>query len=103
MAVKEIAVIGGGNGAITTAGDMTLAGFNVRMWTAFPDEYGPIYDTGKVRLKGLGKTGDAKVALVTRDLGKAIRGARIICSPSPAKVDPIVWTALKGGISSDAK
>ena len=84
MAVKEIAVIGGGNGAITTAGDMTLAGFNVRMWTAFPDEYGPIYDTGKVRLKGLGKTGDAKVALVTRDLGKAIRGARIICSPSPA-------------------
>jgi opine dehydrogenase len=84
MTVQEIAVIGGGNGAITTAGDMTLAGFNVRMWTAFPDEYGPIYDTGRVRLKGLGRAGHAKVALVTRDLGEAIRGAQIICSPSPA-------------------
>ena len=84
MTVKEIAVIGGGNGAITTAGDMTLAGFNVRMWTAFPDEYGPIYETEKVRLKGLGRTGVAEIALVTRDLCEAIRGAQVICSPSPA-------------------
>jgi hypothetical protein len=37
MAIKEIAVLGGGNGAFTTAGDMALAGFNVRMWTAFPN------------------------------------------------------------------
>ncbi len=84
MPVKEIAVIGGGNGALTTAGDMTLAGFNVRMWTAFPEEYGDLYETHTVRLKGLGRTGDVRIATVTRDLEEAVSGADVICSPSPA-------------------
>ena len=39
MPVKNIAVLGGGNGAFTMAGDMALAGYHVRMWTAFPQEY----------------------------------------------------------------
>jgi hypothetical protein len=30
MAIKEIAVLGGGNGAFTTAGDMALAGYNAK-------------------------------------------------------------------------
>jgi len=84
MPVKEIAVIGGGNGALTTAGDMTLAGFNVRMWTAFPEEYGDLYETHTLRLKGLGRTGDVRIATVTRDLEEAVSGADVICSPSPA-------------------
>lgn len=84
MSVREIAVIGGGNGAITTAGDMALAGFNVRMWTAFPEEYGDIYETRTVRVKGLGRQGNGKIALVTKDLSDAVRGADVVCSPSPA-------------------
>jgi len=36
MPLKEIAVLGGGNGALTVAGDMALSGHRVRMWTAFP-------------------------------------------------------------------
>jgi opine dehydrogenase len=84
MPINKIAVIGGGNGAITTAGDMTLAGYSVSMWTAFPEEFGPLYETKNVCLKGLGRTGDVEVDLVTRDIGKAIQGAQVICSPSPA-------------------
>lgn len=84
MPVKEIAVIGGGNGALTTAADMALAGFNVRMWTAFPQEYERIYESKIVKLKGLGRTGDAAIAVVTRDLKEALEGAEVICSPSPA-------------------
>jgi hypothetical protein len=41
MPVREIVVIGGRGGVLTTAEDMALAGFNVRMWTAFPQEYKP--------------------------------------------------------------
>ncbi len=84
MTVKEIAVIGGGSGALTTAGDMALAGFNVRMWTAFPREYEKIYESKIVKLKGLGRTGDAAIPVVTRDLKEALQGAEVICSPSPA-------------------
>jgi len=84
MAIKEIAVIGGGNGALTTAGDMALAGFNVRMWTAFPEEYGDLYETRTVKLRGLGRTGDARISVVSRDIEEAVSGADVICSPSPA-------------------
>jgi opine dehydrogenase len=84
MIVKEVAVLGGGNGALTTAGDMALAGFKVRMWTAFPEELGEIYKTKTIKMRGLGRTGDAKIQMVTRDIGEAVSGADIIVSPSPA-------------------
>jgi opine dehydrogenase len=94
MTVKEVAVLGGGNGALTTAGDMTLAGFNVRMWTAFPEELGEIYKTKTIKMRGLGRTGDATIHMVTRDIGEAVSGADVICSPSPAFSQAAVAEAL---------
>lgn len=84
MAIEEIAVLGGGNGSLTMAGDMSLAGYNIRMWTAFPKEFETLYKTKTVKLKGLGRQGDAKINLVTRDLGEAINGVQVICCPTPA-------------------
>jgi opine dehydrogenase len=84
MAIKEIAVLGGGNGSLTMAGDMSLAGYNVRMWTAFPQEFETLYETKTVKLKGLGRQGAAEIDLVTKDLGEAMRGAQVICCPTPA-------------------
>ena len=82
--IKDIAVLGGGNGSLTMAGDMSLAGFNVRMWTAFPEEFEKIYKTRTVKLIGLGRQGDAKIGLVTKDLAEAVRGAQVVCFPTPA-------------------
>lgn len=45
MTITDIAVLGGGNGALTMAGDMKLAGYHVRMWTAFPQEFEKLYET----------------------------------------------------------
>ena len=84
MTVKEVAVIGGGNGALTTAGDMALAGYNVRMWTAFPEEYGELYETKTIKMKGLGRQGAARIDVVTKDVEEALKGAEVIFSPSPA-------------------
>ena len=84
MRVKEITVIGGGNGALTTAGDLALAGFRVRLWTAFPEELGTIYETKTVKVRGVGRQGEARMAIVTKDLGEAVKGAEVIISPSPA-------------------
>lgn len=94
MTVKEVAVIGGGNGALTTAADMALGGFRVRMWTAFPEEYGKIYKTKTIKMRGLGRQGAAKIPVVTKDLGEAVRGADVICSPSPAFSQAQVAKAL---------
>jgi len=55
MNIKEIAVLGGGNGSLTIAGDMSLAGYNIRMWTAFPQEFEALYKTKTVKLKGRGR------------------------------------------------
>ena len=84
MPTKEIAVIGGGNGAFTTAADMLLAGHRVRMWTAFPQEFEKLFETKRIKLEGLGRTGEAKIDLVTKDLGEAVKGVEVIFSPSPA-------------------
>lgn len=84
MSITDIAVLGGGNGALTMAGDMKLAGYHVRMWTAFPDEFERLYETKTVKLEGFGRTGEAVIDLVTKDLGAALKGAQVILSPSPA-------------------
>lgn len=84
MMIKEIAVLGGGNGSLTTAGDLALAGFQIRMWTAFPQEYDNLYETRTIRLKGRGRSGDATIDLVTTDLEEAVKGSQIICCPTPA-------------------
>jgi len=82
--IREIAVLGGGNGAFTIGGDMSLAGYHVRMWTAFPQEFKKLFETKKVIVEGLGRTGEAKINVVTQDLNEAVRGAEVIFSPSPA-------------------
>ncbi len=84
MSVKEIAVLGGGNGSFTIGGDMSLAGYRVRMWTAFPREFEKLFDDPTIKLEGLGRTGDAKIDLVTEDLSEAVNGAQVIFSASPA-------------------
>ncbi|MBW2514420.1 MAG: glycerol-3-phosphate dehydrogenase, partial [Deltaproteobacteria bacterium] len=84
MPIKDIAVIGGGNGSLTMAGDMALAGFKVRMWTAFPEEFEKLYASRTLKLRGRGRTGDAAIDLVTRDLGEAVHGSQVICCPTPA-------------------
>ena len=84
MTIKQIAVLGGGNGAFTAAGDMALAGYHVRMWTAFPEEFERLYNTKRIKMEGIGRTGEAKIASVTKDLGEAVRGAEVIISMSPA-------------------
>jgi len=80
MRKREICIIGAGNGGSAIAGDMALAGHGCRLFE-FP-EYGdnlrPIIDQGGIKVTGIGRTGLAKLALATFDLGKAVTGAELI-------------------------
>ena len=79
-AMKTICVIGAGNGGSAIAGDMTLAGHACRLFE-FPEyraNIEPIIASGGIRVTGIARTGFAKLALATTDLGAAARGADVI-------------------------
>lgn len=86
METKKICVIGAGNGGSAIAGDMTLAGHEVRLFE-FPEYAGniqPIVDAGGIDVTGIARTGFATVALATTNLEEAVRGADVIMATTQA-------------------
>jgi opine dehydrogenase len=77
MANRRIAILGGGNGARTTAADMTLAGHTVTLFE-FPelhDKIAPIFDNpggGTITITGKARNGVAKLHKTTHSLQEVI-------------------------------
>lgn len=80
----EIAVLGGGNGSHAAAADFAEAGHGVRFWRRDGRAFGPVIETGRLRLRDFNGTRDVAISLVTDDLGKAVDGAELIVAPVPA-------------------
>lgn len=80
MKKKTLCIVGAGNGGKAIAGDMTLAGHRCRLFefTEYADNIQPTRDQGGIRVTGVARTGFAKVALATTDLGEAVGGADVI-------------------------
>lgn len=83
-----IAIIGGGNGAITMAAELTLRGWTVRLWE-FPEfrdrSLGAIEELGGIHLRGKVE-GFAQLApmQLPEDVGVALDGADIVMIILPA-------------------
>ena len=75
MSVLNLAVVGGGNGSYTMAGDFALAGHRVRMWPGARHKHADLYRSGKISLEGMGRTGEARLELGADDLRVVVRGA----------------------------
>lgn len=84
MTPKKMAVLGGGNGAFAMAADFALQGFEVRMWSRFPEEFNEIQSTKTIKVSGPIMQGNAHIACITADIGEAVDGAELICIPLPA-------------------
>ena len=71
---KPIAVLGGGNGGHCMAADLTLAGHQVNFYEhpGFESGFRATLESGTVELIGIGRTGKAKINLVTMDMAEAI-------------------------------
>jgi len=80
----NIAVVGGGNGSYTMAGEFALAGHRVRMWPGSRQKHAELYHKGTILLEGLGKTGEARLELVSDDPGEVVGGAEVILCSDPA-------------------
>ena len=79
-----VAVVGGGNGSYTVAGDMTLLGHRVRFWPDPRDGHPSVLDHGTITVTGIGRTGIAELDLVSQDVGEVIGGADVVVCTDPA-------------------
>ena len=83
---SNVTVLGGGNTAFALAADLTLAGHRVRLaeLPGMHDTIEPIRESRTIVLKGVGHTGEARLADVTTDIAGALDGADLILLSVPA-------------------
>jgi len=92
---KPVAVLGGGACAQTFAAELTLTGFQVRLYELpelAAETLGEVPKTHEIELGGkqlnfkwFKREGVAKVALVTTEISEALRGAGLVIVAIPAK------------------
>ena len=81
----DIAVLSGGNGAHAAAADLTEQGHRVRFWRRDRAAIDALQAAGsRLTLKDYRGTREVDVAVVTHDMGEALRGAGLILCPAPA-------------------
>lgn len=74
---RTIAVIGGGNGALTVAGGAALRGHRVRLWDRFLTDHPQLMATGEIRVRGA-VDGVARVEPPRDDLAWTVKDAELI-------------------------
>jgi opine dehydrogenase len=82
----NVAVLGGGNGALTHAGDLALAGHKVNLCELprFKSNLDPVIENGGIEMKGVARNGLAKMNLVTTNMAEALHGAKVVLVVVPA-------------------
>ena len=89
----KVAVLGGGNGSLAAALDLTEQGHEVRLWRRDP---GVVATMGPLSLKDSQGTRQVGIALVTADIGAAVGEAELIVCPTPATAQPDIAAQLAG-------
>lgn len=81
----RITVLGGGNGSFAAAGDLALAGHEVRLWRRDRDAVATHVAAGqKITIKDFAGSHTVIVSTVTDDIRAAVRDAELIVCPAPA-------------------
>jgi len=84
MGIHTIAVIGAGNGGCAAAADLTLRGYEARLYSRSERTLAPVLKRGGIELVEAGKKDFARPALVTNRLDEAVAGAELIMISTPA-------------------
>jgi opine dehydrogenase len=96
--VGDIAVLGGGHGALATAADLALRGFRVRLALRNRRRFSELFETGRLTLAGAGAEGEAQLAQVTDDHAAAVRGVELALMPVPATAQEAIAERLRGAL-----
>ncbi|VIO77746.1 NAD/NADP-dependent octopine/nopaline dehydrogenase family protein [Bradyrhizobium ivorense] len=87
----KIAVLGGGNGSFAAAGDLTLAGHEVRLWRRNPaDVEAHRAAGGTITVIDRAGRRDARLAAITSSIADALDAADLILCPAPAFAQPAI-------------
>ena len=96
----EIAVLGGGNGSMAAAVDMTEAGHHVRLWRRDTAAVQALQAAGStLTLKDFKGARPVRLGLVTDDIAEAVRGADLILCPTPATAQADIAARLAPHLS----
>jgi opine dehydrogenase len=91
----HIAVLGGGNGAFAAAGDLALAGHDMRLWRRDRAAVAAHHAAGgMIVVKDFSGRRQARPNLITSDIGAAVRGCELILAPVPATAQADIAAAL---------
>ena len=81
----EIAVLGGGNGSMAAAVDLTEMGHNVRLWRRNSDAQVALRQAkNTLVLKDFQGERPVRLSMVTTDMAEAVKDAELIVCPTPA-------------------
>jgi opine dehydrogenase len=84
MAIKKIAVLGAGNGGCAAAADLTLRGYEVRLFSRSEKTLAPLLQRGGIEFVEGGKEGFAVPSLLTTNIAEAVEGVDLIITAIPA-------------------
>lgn len=103
MKVERVAILGGGNGGITAAADLSNKGFEVSLFQSdkFCRNLDVIKEKGEILLQTLESESTEKVHLVTDDIKEAILGAQIIMLAIPGMAVEYFAEILAPVVSED--
>ena len=91
----KIAVLGGGNGSLASAIDLTLLGHEVRLWRRNAAAIKALNARGnRLTLKDYSGERDAALAMATDDIGLAVSGVELIVCSTPANAQADIARAL---------
>ena len=84
MAIKKIAVLGAGNGGCAAAADLTLRGFQVRLFSRSESTVAALVRRGEIELIENGETRSAAPHFMSPHLPPVIEGVDLIVIATPA-------------------
>jgi opine dehydrogenase len=96
-----VAVLGAGNGGCAAAADLTMRGFDVRLYNRTPDRLAPINRHGGIELLGVAGEGFVPLQVVTSELDVAVAGADVIVLCLPVSALTTYAPALAPLVSGD--
>lgn len=99
--IREIAIIGAGNGGCAAAADLTLRGFSVRLYGRSAATIDPIIARGGIELSGTLGEHDVPLAMITSDAGKAIRSADLVIMMGPTHAHSAMADTIAPHIQDD--
>lgn len=99
MGIHNVAILGAGNGGCAAAADLTLRGYEVRLYSRSESTLQPVRERGGIELLEEGRQAFARPHLVTSNIVEAVPGTELIMIAAPASAHEELVSSLAPHLS----